>query len=162
MAVRYSTGCFNKLLGTASLKDIFADGVINIYTGTQPLSADNAATGTLLATVTVDAGAFAAGVATNGLEFDAPVGAVISKAAAENWKYTGGTAGTAGWFRLVGNAADGHNQWETSSPEASSTTLPRIDGSIGVSSGDMRLSNVNIAVGAPGTIDEFNITLSNP
>lgn len=158
MTVRYSTGCLNKLLGengvdtgANGLRGIFKDGVINIYTGTQPSLADNAATGTLLATVTVDAGAFTDGVATNGLEFDAPVGAVLSKAAAENWQYKGIAAGTAGWFRFRGNATDDGSL---------STTLPRIDGSIGTVSGDLLLSNTAIAVNSPGTIDIFSITLS--
>jgi len=158
MTATYSTGCLNLLLGESGvdtgangLRGIFKDGIIEIYSGVKPASANNAATGTLLAKVTLDGGAFTDGVATNGLEFDAPSGAVLSKAAAEDWRYTGITDGTAGWFRLRANAADNG---------LASTTLPRIDGTIGTTSGDMLLSNVNIVTGAPGTVDIFNITLS--
>ncbi len=161
MTVRYSTGCLTNLLGESGvdagangLKGIFKDGVIEIYSGAQPANADNAATGTMLAQVTLDAGAFTDGIATNGLEFGAPVGKVLSKAVAENWKYLGlvaaGTGVTAGWFRLRGNAAD----------SGLSTVLPRIDGSIGTSASDMVLSNVVVVENAPGTVDTFNITLS--
>lgn len=158
MTVRYSTGCLNKLLGengvdtgADGLRGIFKDCVIDIYSGGQPATANAAVTGTLLGRVTLDGGAFTEGVATNGLEFDAPVSGVLSKAAAETWRFTGLANGVAGWFRLRGNAVDSG---------ALSTTLPRIDGSIGSTSGDMLLSNVNITTGAPSTIDVFNITLS--
>lgn len=105
-----------------------------------------------MARVTVNAGAFTHGITTNGLEFDPPVNGVLSKAAAEAWQYTGIAAGTAGWFRFKTNANDA---------DGSSTTQARMDGLIGTTSGEMLLSNVVIAVNAPGTIDVFNITLSN-
>lgn len=159
MAATYSTGCLNALLGengvdtgANGLRGIFKDGVIDIYSGSKPVSANNAVSGTHLARVTIDAGAFSDGVATNGLEFDAPSNGVLSKASAENWKYTGIADGTAGWFRLRANAAD---------DTLASTTLPRIDGTIGSTSGDMILSNLNITTGAPGTIDVFNITFTS-
>lgn len=158
MTVKYSTGCLNKLLGengvdtgADGLRGIFKDCVIDIYTGGQPANADAAATGTLLGRVTVDAGAFTEGVATNGLEFDAPVAGVLAKAAAETWRFTGLANGVAGWFRLRGNAVDNG---------AVSTSLPRIDGSIGTTAGDLLLSNVNVVSGAPTTIDQFSIKLS--
>jgi len=151
MAVRYSTGTLNKLLGSQDIKTQFTNCVIDIYSGAQPVTADSPAIGTLLARVSLNAAAFAEGAATNGLNFDAPVDAVISKAAAENWQYKGIAVGTAGWFRLRGNAVDN---------ALSSTTLPRIDGSIGAGTGDMSLSNVNIVINSPGTIDAFSITLS--
>jgi len=162
MAVRYSTGCLSKLLGESGvdtgangLRGIFKDCVIDIYSGAQPGSADNAVASTLLARVTLDAAAFVEGSAINGLEFEAPVGGILSKATAENWKYTGlaaaGSGVSAGWFRLRGNAVD---------DALSSTTLPRIDGSIGTTSGDMLLSNIVVVENAPGTVDVFTITLS--
>jgi hypothetical protein len=56
MAVRLSTALVNKLMDTGSFKDIFANGVIDIWSGTQPATADAAATGTLLCTVTKSSG----------------------------------------------------------------------------------------------------------
>jgi len=156
--VRYSTGTLDKLLGengvdtgANGLRGIFKDCVIDIYTGGQPATANAAATGTMLGRVTLSAGAFTEGVATNGLEFDAPASGVLSKAAAETWQFTGLADGVAGWFRLRGNAVDSG---------ALSTTLPRIDGSIGTTAGDMKLSNVNVVTSAVSTIDTFNIALS--
>jgi hypothetical protein len=70
-------------------------GSIQIRTGAQPASADNAATGTLLATLTLadpSFGASAAGVST----LDATP--VLST--------TGVAAGTAGWFRMLDNSGD--------------------------------------------------------
>jgi hypothetical protein len=42
---------------------------------------------------------------------------------------------------------------------ASSTTLPRIDGSVGVSGADLNISNTVLVVGRTYTIDTFVLTL---
>lgn len=153
MALKFSTGLkdqlFNAVKGeiaasTYSLKN----GVIYIYRGTQPATADAAATGTLLMKVTVASGVFAHGTATNGLNFDASASGVLSKAVAEVWSGVGLAAGTAGWFRHCGNPADDQGE---------STTLPRIDGRIATSGAEMSLSNPNIVVGASTTIDSYSI-----
>lgn len=52
MALRISTGLRNFLLSGGSLKQAMTGGRIEIYSGTQPSSADAAATGTLLVTIT--------------------------------------------------------------------------------------------------------------
>lgn len=158
MSVRYSTGLINRLLGENGVdtgadgfRGIFKDCVIDIYTGGQPATADSAATGTLLGRVTIGAGAFTEGVAANGLEFKAPSGKEVSKVAADAWQYTGLADGVAGYFRLRGNAVDN---------AAASTTLPRIDGNIGTTGGDMQLSNVNVVTGAVSTVDTFTVRMS--
>lgn len=150
MTIRLSTGLRNGMLNATGFKEAFADGVIYIYSGPQPTTADSAVQGTLLGKVTQDAGAFVFGSSANGLEFDAPASGVISKAAAETWQMVGIAAGTAGWGRLMGNATDALG---------SSTTLPRFDFSIATSGADLNLSTVAIAVGAPTTIDVFQFTL---
>jgi hypothetical protein len=152
MALKFSTGMKNQLLGairgavtaTASLEH----GVIYIYSGSQPATADAAPTGTLLGIATVSAGAFAWGTATNGLDFDAPSSGSMGKAAAETWQFVGIAAGTAGWFRFMGNAQDNLS---------TSTTLPRIDGRISTTGAEMNLSNLSIVIGATTTIDSFTI-----
>lgn len=148
--LRFSTGLRNGILNATGIKEAMADGVIRIYSGAQPASADNAVTGTLLLEVTVNGGAFAHGTATNGLEFDAPASGILAKAAAEAWRGTGLADGVAGWFRFCANPVD---------TGGSSTTLARIDGSVGRSAADLNLSNVNIETGVPNTIDVFSITL---
>lgn len=147
MTIRLSTGLRDRLVGTTGFSSTFANGVIEIYTGAQPASADAAVTGTLLGTVTLNSGAFTPGTATNGLTFAAPSGGVVSKSGV--WSFNGVANGTAGWFRLKGNAVDAGGV---------STTAPRLDGTVAVSGGDMAISNITIAVGAPNTVDTFTWT----
>ena len=61
MALRLSTGLRNKLNAGGSLKKSLHDGVIRIYTGSQPAAADDAVTGTLLASITLVSGALTEG-----------------------------------------------------------------------------------------------------
>ncbi len=150
MTVKLSTGLRNAMAGLTGFGTTFEDGVIYVYSGSQPANADAAVTGTLLGKFTKDGAAFAFGSPTNGLQFDAPVAGVVSKAAADEWRMTGIAAGTAGWFRLMGNAADALGV---------STALPRMDGSIGTSGADLNLSNIAIAVGVPVTCDVFTFTI---
>lgn len=148
--LRLSTGLRDALLGTQSFKDIFMDGVIYIYTGSQPTSADSAVQGTLLGKVTQDANAFSFGNAANGLEFGTPSDGAIAKASAENWQFEGLADGVAGWARLMGNAND---------DLGASTSLPRLDFSIGRTGADLNLSNTTIAIGAIHTIDVFEYAI---
>lgn len=134
-----------------SLKDIMKDGKLMIYSGAQPSSPDSAVAGTLLLEITSASGAWVAGAFGNGLEFeDDPTAGEIEKSASETWSGVCVAAGTAGWFRFVANPTDAG---------AASTTLPRIDGSIGVSGADMNISNTVLVVGRTYTIDTFVLTL---
>ena len=153
MAIHYSTGTYNNVFNDTGLKALFANGIIEIRTGSMPANADNAATGTLLGIVTESGGAFTPGSPTNGINFDTPVLRVLSKAAAEEWKFTGLDDGTAGWARFKANALDN---------DASSTTLPRIDMDIGVTSGTLRLSTVNIVRDSSNVIQSFTLTAPTP
>ena len=144
MAIRFSTGLRNAALDSTGVRAAMASGVIRIYSGAQPVSADNAVQGTLLMEITVDGGAFNHGSPTNGLNFDAAVGALLSKAVGETWRGTGVADGTAGWFRFSGNPLD---------DGSASTTLARIDGIAAKTGGDLAVSNVTIVTGAPNTVD---------
>lgn len=66
MALRFSKGLRNFLLEAGSMKNALANGRIQIYTGAQPTDADSAVAGTLLATITLAAGAFTAEVLATG------------------------------------------------------------------------------------------------
>ena len=134
-----------------SMKDVFKDGVLRIYSGTQPSSPDAAVAGTLLLEITESGGAFAHGAFANGLEFENdPTAGEMEKASGETWQGTGLVAGTAGWFRFCANPTDNG---------AASTTLPRVDGSVGTSGADLNMSSTTITVGATYTIDSFKLTL---
>mgnify|MGYP003515118235 FL=1 len=146
MTVRLSTGLRDKLLnGGASggLKNALSLGFIAIYSGPQPLTADSAASGTLLGTVSVGG----AGV---GLTFGNSVSGTIAKTPAEDWKFTGLVDGTAGWFRFYPAAGN---------PALSSATEARIDGSIASSGGDLNISNIAVKIGVPSTVDVFQFTM---
>lgn len=146
--IRLSTRLRDNLAGATGFSTTFANGVIEIYTGAQPATADAAVTGTLLGTVTLNSGAFTPGVATNGLTFAAASGGAVSKSGV--WSFNGVAVGTAGWFRLKGNAVDAGGV---------STVLPRLDGSVAVSGADLNLSNIAITIGAPVTVDTFTVTI---
>lgn len=152
MTVRLSTALRNKLAGPTGFGTTFNNGVIYVYSGPQPLTADAAVQGTLLGIVSVASGAFAFGSPANGLQFDAPVAGTVSKAAAQAWSFAGIAAGTAGWFRLMGNAVD-------DLAVDNGFVHPRLDGSIGVTGADLNLSNLSVTPAAPNTIDVFAFTI---
>lgn len=122
MAIRLSTATINAKCNAAVdlLDGGPGAGTIKIYTGTQPATANDSASGTLLATFTLGDPAFSAaatGVATL-------LGVPLAT--------TGSSAGTAGWFR----AAD-------------STGATAFDGSITVTGGggQLELNTTTISVG---------------
>lgn len=149
MTIKLSTGARNAMAGPTGFGATFANGVIYIYSGPQPLTADAAPSGTLLGIATKDGAAFTPGSPDNGLTFAAPTGGTISKSA-DNWKFTGIAVGTAGWFRLVGNAAD---------PLAASTTAVRMDGAVTTTGPELKLSILAVEVGSPHTVDVFRFTV---
>lgn len=59
--VRFSTGTVQNLAKNKTLKEMFNDAVLRIYTGSQPTDADNAINGTLLYEVTLNGGTFVPG-----------------------------------------------------------------------------------------------------
>ena len=250
MTIRLSTGLRNNIVGPKGVGATFANGVVEIRTGTQPSTADSAVTGTLLGTVTLSSGAWtaetrasatitltgsagsvdtvnigttgpvniiplgavafdtdltttaaalrdaiiragichatssgavvtvlapsgtgdawnglalsttvttmaatssgnmASGVdAVNGLKFAAPASGILSKSGV--WSFNAVATGTAGYFRMKASATDAGDV---------TTTLARLDGSIGTSGADMNLSNLSITASAPTTIDTLTIT----
>lgn len=149
MTVKLSTGLRNAMAGTTGYAGALDGGAIMVYSGPQPVTADSAATGTLLGVATLDAGAWAAGSPTNGLVLGAPAGGGVAKPPAV-WKFIGLAAGTAGWFRHVGNATD---------TGAVSATLPRVDGSVAAGAGDAKFSNIDISIGLPVTIDVYSFQI---
>jgi len=147
MTIRLSDALRNRMLDGGSnggIKACFNLGFISIFNGSQPSSANTGATGTLLGLVTVN------GDGSTGLGFDASVAGVISKAAAQTWRFTGLAAGVAGWFRLW---AVGDTITNTDS------TKPRLDGVCGTSGAELNMSNLNIAVAQVSTVDGFTITM---
>lgn len=136
MATRLSTAARNAATNAvAALPDAdVGAGSIQIRTGAQPATANDPATGTLLATLTLadpSFGAAALGVAT----LDATP--VLTT--------TGVAAGTAGWFRMLDNSGD--------------TVL---DGAVTVTGGggEMELNTTTISIGV--TVEVTAGTLTTP
>jgi len=159
MALRLSTGLRNNLLqGTGGIAGLFADGIMDIYTGTMPANADAAEPGTLLVRVSVSSGAAGSaqtgggtagtGVGTNGLDFGTAAAGSITKDAS-TWSGTGRADGEAGWWRF----------YATQVLKGTSGTAIRMDGNCAVSGGDLNMSDLTVATAATITIDTFSITL---
>lgn len=133
MAMRLTTATRNAIVNalTALLDAGAGAGYVEVRTGTQPASANDAASGTLLATLTLSDPAFgsaAAGTAT--------ANAVTDDSSAD-------ATGTAGWFRAydsAGNAVE--------------------DGSITGTGGggDMELNDTAIVSGGVVAISSWSIT----
>jgi hypothetical protein len=152
MAFRYSTKLFNDILST--VKSDLTNGSIELYTGSQPSSPDSAVTGTLIGRVTVNGGAWTEGSGANGLNFGTVAAGAVDKSTSETWQFTAIAAGTIGWGRFRANATD--------AGAADGTFVnARIDFSVGITTGDMKMSKVTYAVGETGVIQEFLIPLSN-
>ena len=138
------------ILKGGSWKELFKNGVLRIYSGSQPTNADSAETGTLLVEISESGATFTPGSAANGLDFEADATAgEIEKESAQTWKGTAGASGVAGWFRFYDNAR---------TTGASSSAI-RFDGAVRTSGGELTLTSTTITSGAITTIDGFTATL---
>jgi len=119
-----------------SLQELLAGGTIRIYSGSQPSDADQAETGTLLATITP-------------VNLGPTVSGTVSKLASETWQVNAVATGTAGYFRFYASAVN----------TGADITAVRMDGNIGTSGATLNLSTTNIVSGAPVVITTFQITM---
>lgn len=150
MALRLSTGLRNAMMATGSLQDTMVNGVLCIYSGVQPTSADDSESSTLLCKVTVASGAFTAGAATNGINMAAVATAgILPKSTTEVWSGVNVASGTAGWYRFYAN------DYTT----GTSTTASRIDGAVATSGAQLNMSSTALTSGATLTLDSFTLTL---
>ena len=124
------------------VQDILNGCKIALYSGTQPATADAAATGSLLCTISLDGGAV-------GLSWGDAIAGVLSKAVGENWQGTAVASGTAGWFRCYQSGDD---------PALAETELARFDGSISTSGAQLDMTSTAIVVSAVQTISTFTYT----
>lgn len=103
---------------------------IEVRTGSQPATANDAATGTVLATFTLADPAF--GAASSG----------VATMASTPRTTTGSAAGTAGWFRAKDSAG---------------ATV--FDGSVGTSGSELNLNTLTISVGVNVEITSGTVTM---
>ena len=131
-----------------SLKDLFRNGVLDIFSGTQPTDADTTESGTKLVRITLSSGAFVAGTAINGINLGTATDGVIGKDSDETWSGVGLVAGNAGWFRFYDNAAI----------TGASTSAIRLDGSIATTGAQMNMTNTSISTSGVTVISSVAIT----
>jgi len=153
MSERRSTG-FRNALGTAgagNYPDILANGVIGVFTGTQPTDADQTEAGsTLLGYMTKDAQPFIPGQPTNGLNFEAATNGIMSKSSTETWQMVVLVDGYAGWFR----------HYDNDRVTGASTTAKRLDGAISTgSSTEITMASTRLKAGETVTLDSYQIAL---
>lgn len=137
-----------------SYRGIFRNMVLDIRTGTQPSSADNAETGDLLCRITLGSGAFVPGSPANGINFgqveDATLGKELDSAGvAEVWSGLNVATGIAGHFRIYNNAA----------VQGASTEEIRLDGACATSGAQLNLTNTSLSDGVTTTIDQVVLVL---
>ena len=130
-------------------RKVFRAGVIAVYSGTQPATADTAESGTLLGYITVDSGAFTPGSETNGLVWDDAVAGVCGKPSTDEWSITPVASGTAGWARLYANDMT----------TGASSTAVRIDMACGVGAGELRMSTTTLTVDVKSVVNSLNVTV---
>lgn len=153
MAEKFSQG--DAQLRANAIKTAYAGGVIGIFGGTQPASA-NATEGAapLLCLITLNSGAHTPGSATNGLTFATPSAGVLSKTVAETWSGDGlaaaGTGTVATWFR----------HYDVNHTTGYSTTAVRFDGAISTAStAELQMTNNVIVEGVPVEIRTYTRTV---
>ena len=132
-----------------SFADLFREGNLHIYTGTQPTSANDVESGSKLVEITQGSAAFTPGTFANGLNFGAVVAGVIAKETGEVWSGEASATGTAGWFRFYAN---------DEGTGADSSKI-RFDGAIATSGAQLNMSNTAITSGGTTTVDTVAITL---
>ena len=136
-----------------SLADIFRNCYINIYSGSIPASPNVPATGTLIGTISLNAGAFTAGTETNGLNFerlgDVDTTVYLQKDASEAWQMECLSTNTPAYFRLMAN---------TTLPSETGVSAIAIDGAVHATTGDMRITET-LVVGTTYDFDGFIMAL---
>lgn len=140
---KFSTGFRDELMNAGDVTSMFdgANSSLLIYSGSQPSDADQVpGAGTILATVTIPT--------TNAFATTAS-GGTIAKAG--TWEDTSADAtGTAAWFRLS----------EDDTNVSLSTTVVRIDGTVGTATSDLIIASVSITITDPITVDTFTISIA--
>lgn len=145
MSLQASTGTRNAMLSGSGLKAGLNGGLIKIFAGTKPLTADAAiGSATLLVTISL-------GGTGSGINFDtAAVAGVLVKAPAETWNGTNAASGVAAFYRHVGPGDDA----------LASSTEPRLQGNVGVSGSDLNLTaGTTLTSGIVTPVDSYSIEL---
>lgn len=138
--MKRSTGLRNYMLANGSFKASLAGAIINVYSGTPPATADDAlASATLLLTYSLNGSG--GGLS---LEVNAADGS-IQKSASEVWQGTIVASGTPTFFRMQ----------QPSDSGASSITLNRLQGTVGLQEADLVVSGTTWTAGDERKLNYF-------
>lgn len=130
-------------------KQLFANNVIRVYSGTEPANADaDEGAGELLLEISKASGVVVPGTPANGNNFDEIAAGVLTKDS-EVWSDVGLATGTASWWRLYDNGII----------TGASTTAIRCQGTVGTSGVTFILSSTSITAGATTTLDTCTFTM---
>lgn len=145
MSVSKSTALANHLAVTGSLKAGLDNGLLYIFSGPVPSSADDAIDGSsvLLATISV-------GGAGTGLTFAAEAtNGVLTKTASESWQGTIAASGTATFARFCESGDSG---------TATTTTARRLQFTVGTdATAGLVLSSVSLVQGNTQAVNTFQL-----
>lgn len=150
MAIRMSSALKAEWLGgSSSLREILNFGIIDLYTGQQPASADLAPTGTHIGRVTAAGATFNPGSPTGGLTMVyVPLIGELMKNPSQTWTITPLESGTVGWWRFKGNAPDSNTE---------STQFVRLDGEAGSPYNELYLFDLGLVVGQLKELELFQL-----
>lgn len=130
-----------------SYADALKNGVIRIFTGSQPVSANDAETGALLCEISRNGVQFIAYSLIGGINLGGGLSGILSKSTSENWQGNVRENGSCGWYRHYDNTCT----------TGASTTSVRYDGAVGaISGGDLNMSHIDVLVGGKISLDAYN------
>lgn len=144
MAIQLSSGLRDHMLLTGSFKSGLDGGLLKIYAGAMPATADaDSSALTVLCTISLDATG-------TGITFGSTVTAgILTKNTSEIWRGQISASGTATFFRFMAIGDTG----------SLSTTNKRVQGTVNVVGADINFSSVNFIAPNYKVIDSLNVTL---
>lgn len=144
---KFSTALLNHINVTGSIKSALDSGLLDIYSGPVPESADAAIDESCVKLATISVGGDGTKLTFSGTSSNG----VLTKTAAETWQGSVLATGTASFFRYYVPSDDG------SSADASAAH-PRVQGTVGTDiSSDMVLPSTSLTSGNTQQISVFQI-----
>lgn len=143
MTLKASTGLRNALLDSSDLKTQLDGGLIKVYDGAIPATADDSiGSSTLLLVYSLNSTG-------SGISFDtAASSGALSKAPGEVWAGNGVATGTATYYRHVAVGDTG----------GASTTEPRLQGGVGVAGAELNLVSTSIVSAVNRVLDYYSVS----
>lgn len=138
--MKRSTGLRNYMLATGSFKQAIDSSIINIYSGVEPATADDAlGSAVLLCTISLE------GTGTGVTLATVPSAGTLTKNPSEVWTGDVLVSGQASFFRMQKPADAG----------SSSVSAVRLQGTVGLIGADLNFNTINLVSGNARRINNF-------